>query len=60
MKFTIFENVYFQTNDELSVTEDRCAKVEGKSEEAYTKATQERASIKADLDSVKTDLTNIR
>ena len=49
-----------QTDDELAVTLERCAKVEGKSEEAHSKAAQERASIKADLDSVKADLAKIR
>ena len=52
--------MYFQTNDELDVTTDRCYKVECKSNEAIAKTEAERSLIKRDLESVNNDLTTIR
>lgn len=56
-------NIFFphnpQTNDELSVTVDRCAKVETKSEEAYTKADVERIHLQDEVEQVRLELGNI-
>ena len=49
-----------QTNDELSVTVDRCTKVETKSEEAYTKADVERIHLEQEVETVRSDLGKIK
>lgn len=50
---------FFQTNEELDKTVQRCGKVEAKSEDAHNKANVERVHIKRDLDTVREDLKKI-
>lgn len=51
---------FYQTNDELGNTVERCAKAENKSEEAFSKAEAERTHIKNDLAAVEKDLAVAR